>query len=92
MAEDLLPIFGNPDLVKASEESNVFKDVIIRNKDVRVLEVTHTIASGTASSTEVVQKPVLLYSFFDNQMLIITDKIETLQTIIDRLTREKLSR
>lgn len=82
MAEDLLPIFAKVNLLKVSATPPVFKDVVVKNKDVRVL------SAGVGTSTE----PVLLYSFFDNRMLIITDSIETLQTIIDRLIRERLSR
>ncbi len=86
MAEDLAPIFGNLESVKAIGPASVFKDVIVRNKDVRVLE-------STASTTEgMLTKPVLLYSFFDNNLLIITESLETLQTLIERLTRERLSR
>jgi len=35
---------------------------------------------------------VFLYSFLDNKVLIITDNVGTLQTLIDRLTRESLTR
>ncbi len=35
--------------------------------------------------------PVLLYSFFENEMLVITTNTSTLQILIDRLTREKLA-
>ncbi|MDO8424238.1 MAG: hypothetical protein Q7S54_01340 [bacterium] len=74
LAEDLGPLLGKAELLKVSASASVFKDMVVRNKDVRVLE------------------PILLYSFLDNEKLIITDKIETLQTLIERLTREKLSR
>lgn len=85
MADDLTPIFGNAEEVKATPVPSVFKDVILRNKDVRVL-------SFAASTTEGIrEETVLLYSFFDNKMLIITDSLEALQTLIDRLTRERLS-
>jgi hypothetical protein len=56
----------------------VFRDVTDRNKDLRLLEFG--------------EQDVILYSFFGNNMLIITDKIETLMVIMERLTREKLSR
>ena len=98
MAEDLTPIFGNANVVKAIAPTSVFRDVIVRNKDVRVLEtvVESTVVTGTGTSTATTTGtstvPVLLYSFFDNSMLIITDRIEALQTLIDRLTRERLSR
>ena len=82
MPEDLLPLFPDNDALKAIGPTPVFKDVIVRNKDVRVL------SAGSGTSTQA----VLVYSFFDNSMLIITDSLEALQTLIDRLTRERLSR
>ena len=78
MAEDLLPLFSASEELKVIAPGYVFRDVTVRNKDVRALY---------ASST-----PVLLYSFFDNNFLIITDSFDALQTLIDRLTRERLSR
>lgn len=78
MAEDLIPIFANANSLQANGEGNVFKDVIVKNKDVRVLE-----AAG---------EPVLLYTFFDNNMLIIGESYKTLEILMERLTREKLSR
>jgi hypothetical protein len=95
MGEDLIPLFSSPELMKAIEETNVFRDVIVRNKDVRVLSGTLVSAQQDEDGevvTSTTTTPVLLYSFFDNNMLIITNKIEALQTLIDRLTREKLSR
>ena len=83
MAADLDDLFSTAPLLKTIASTSVFKDVISRNKDARVLFVE--IPEGG-------QKPALLYSFFDNEILIITDRLETLQTLIDRLTREKLSR
>jgi len=80
MSDDIGPLFATRDLVKSIGSESVFRDVISRNKDVRVL------FAGTTT------EPVLLYSFFDNQVLIITDRLETLQTLIDRLSREKLTR
>jgi hypothetical protein len=94
MGEDLIPLFGSPALLKAIDDKNVFKDVIVKNKDVRVLTsevITSQLLDGEVV-TSTTTTPVLLYSFLDNNMLIITNKIEALQTIMDRLTREKLSR
>ncbi|OHA91607.1 MAG: hypothetical protein A2758_00655 [Candidatus Zambryskibacteria bacterium RIFCSPHIGHO2_01_FULL_49_18] len=82
MAGDLLPIFPGNNALKAIGSESVFKDAVVKNKDVRIL------SAGQGTSTQ----DVLLYSFFDNSMLIITDRIEALQTLIERLTREKLSR
>ncbi|OHA92299.1 MAG: hypothetical protein A3J09_02375 [Candidatus Zambryskibacteria bacterium RIFCSPLOWO2_02_FULL_51_21] len=81
MPQDLLPLFPQNEGLKAITTTSVFKDIVVRNKDVRALP-------GGASSTT----PVLLYTFFDNKMLIITDSIEALETLMDRLTRERLSR
>lgn len=78
MARDVGPLFIQAEALKSIGSESVFKDVISRNKDVRILEV------GGA--------PALLYSFFDNQMLIITDNLETLRVLVDRLTQELLSR
>lgn len=94
MPSDLTPLFPNAGPMKAIDPQSVFKDVIVRNKDVRVLEaiVTTQVVTGSATTTSTTTAPVLLYSFFDNGMLIITDRIEALQTLIDRLARERLSR
>lgn len=78
LAQDIGPLFATAPLLKNILPESAFVDVTDRNKDVRML------ALG--------DQPVLLYSFFDNNMLIITDSIETLRALIDRLTREKLSR
>lgn len=85
MAEDIGPLFANVLLLTNIGPEYVFKDTVSKNKDARVLFAP--VSSGSASST-----PVLLYSFFDNRMLIITDSLEALKTLIDRLTQESLSR
>jgi hypothetical protein len=82
LARDLGPLFASAPLLKTIPPESVFLDVISRNKDVRVL------STFVASSTE----PVLLYSFFDRKALIITDSLETLRVLVDRLTQELLSR
>ncbi|MBX4181254.1 hypothetical protein KW807_00120 [Candidatus Parcubacteria bacterium] len=81
LAEDLAPLFDKASLVKAITGTSVFKDVTSRNKDVRML-----------TTDELPAQSVLLYSFFDNSLLIITDDLDTLRVLIDRLSREKLSR
>ncbi|OHA89929.1 MAG: hypothetical protein A2832_02215 [Candidatus Zambryskibacteria bacterium RIFCSPHIGHO2_01_FULL_44_22b] len=78
LAADIGPIFNTRELLRDIGPETVFIDVTDRNKDVRALEIEG--------------KMVLLYSFFDNNMLIITDDIETLRVLVERLTREKLSR
>src|SRR3990167_4711440 len=78
LSQDIGPLFATAKFSRNLPPASTFADLTDRNKDVRIL------ALGDQS--------ILLYSFFDNNMLIITDHIETLRTLIDRLTREKLSR
>lgn len=78
LPQDIGPLFATNRLLNNLSPEATFTDLIDRNKDVRVVSYQ--------------DQPVLLYSFFDNNMLIITDHIETLRALIDRLTREKLSR
>lgn len=75
---DLADLFVTAEEVKSIGSASVFTDVVYRNKDARAL------VSG--------EKPVLLYSFLEREYLIITDEPDALQALIDRLTREKLSR
>lgn len=89
VAEDLAPLFSTSGLLNGIAPASVFKDVIVRNKDVRVLEVTEP---GQGTTTPATVRTALLYSFLDNEILIITENLETLETLIERLTREKLSR
>lgn len=77
MAQDLGPILGTHQALTAAT-STLFTDLTDRNKDLRVLSTNGM--------------PVMLYSFFDSNMLIITDRIDTMHTVIELLTREKLSR
>lgn len=76
MAEDLKPVFTSGEGTGLPNDT-IFVDIVDRNKNIRALE-----SEGEVS---------LLYSFFENDTLIITDKIEALRTIIERLTQEKLS-
>ena len=78
LAQDIGPIFSTRELLRDIELEPVFIDVTDRNKDVRALEA--------------VGESLLMYSFFDNDILIITDNIETLRVLVERLNREKLSR
>ena len=78
LSQDIGPLFVTAPLLKNILLDSVFRDLTDRNKDIREILVE--------------DQPILLYSFFDNNMLVITDHIETLRTLIDRLTREKLSR
>lgn len=87
LAGDVGALFNTFDPVKTIAPASVFKDVVYKNKDVRVLYGEGVDAAGATTTA-----PVLLYSFFDNRMLIITDRLETLQTLIDRLTQDALAR
>lgn len=78
IAMDIGPLFSTRELLRDSTSTPVFIDVTDRNKDIRALFIG--------------SKYVMLYSFFDNQMLIITDDMETMRVLIERLEREKLSR
>jgi hypothetical protein len=78
MAEDIGALFNTAPLLTNIGPESVFKDIVSRNKDVRALFAGEDL--------------ILLYSFFDNQMLIVTDSLETLRILVERLSREKLSR
>jgi len=78
ISQDIGPLFATASLLKNVPPESAFVDVIDRNKDIRMLEIDG--------------RSALLYTFLDNNMLIITDNIETLRILLDRLTREKLSR
>ncbi|MBI2674001.1 MAG: hypothetical protein HYX23_01840 [Candidatus Zambryskibacteria bacterium] len=75
---DIGPLFATSEFSRNLPAESGFTDLVDKNKDIRILKAGN--------------QTVLLYSFFDNNKLIITDNIETLRTLIDRLTREKLSR
>lgn len=78
LAQDIGPLFTTARFLRDLPPESTFIDITDRNKDIRLLMLA--------------DQPILLYSFFDNKMLIITDSVETLRMLIDRLTREKLSR
>lgn len=76
MPEELGPVFGKREVLKAITPESVFKDVIFKNKDSRA------IYAG--------EEMVVLYSFYENRVLIVTESLQTLETLIDRLSREEL--
>ncbi|MEX2013718.1 MAG: hypothetical protein WD897_02275 [Parcubacteria group bacterium] len=78
LSQDIGPLFATAELSRNVPPESAFTDITDKNKDIRTLTLEN--------------QTILLYSFFDNNMLIITDNIETLRVLIDRLTREKLSR
>lgn len=79
LVEDMLPLFIDPALLDGVATNSVFKDKTIQNHDTRVLRNSYN-------------QIVLLYGFFDNDTLIMTDDENSFRTIINRLQAEKLSR
>jgi len=83
MIEDIGSFFLKAGAVQNIAASFVFKDTVYENKDVRAVFVARE---------EGKEEIVLLYSFFDNEIVIITESVEALRTLVERLTREKLKR
>ncbi|MEK7187076.1 MAG: hypothetical protein AAB690_02165 [Patescibacteria group bacterium] len=79
LAHDLGPLFATAEQLRNLAGQTQFTDITSKNKDMRVL-----LDEGGEA--------IILYSFFDDHTLIITDKIETLHIIIARLNSESLSR
>ncbi len=79
LAKDLLPLFADSTTLPNFPSDTLFQDITIQNKDARALKD----AAG---------KTVLLYSFYDNNMLIITDNEVSLRTLVIKLNAGKLSR
>ncbi len=75
---DIGPLLATKEISRNIESGTAFIDIIDRNKDARMLSFY--------------DQPTLIYSFLDNNTLIITDNLETLRVVVDRLTKEKLSR
>ncbi len=73
---DLLPLFRTPD---ASSTPATWVDVTIKNKDARALHD----ASG---------KTELIYSFYNQNLLIITGNENALRAILNELDTQSLSR
>lgn len=86
MPSDIGGLFSTSEVLKNITPASVFKDTVSRNKDARALYAELALENGTTT------EPVLIYSFFDRNYLIITENFDVLQTLIERLTREKLSR
>ena len=78
LSQDIGPLFATAEFSRDVPPETIFTDITDRNKDIRILALA--------------DQSILLYSFLDNNILIITDSMETLRTLIDRLTQEKLSR
>lgn len=78
MREDIVPLFiNNPSLVIPSDKE--FEDLTISNKDSRVLRDNEG-------------KTVLIYTYIDNEYLLITDTEETLKSLLGLISASKLSR
>lgn len=75
---DIGPLLATAEIARNIEPGTTFTDIIDRNKDARILSLYDEVT--------------LIYSFLDNNTLIITDNLETLRVVVDRLTKEKLSR
>ena len=75
---DIGPLLATAEITRNIEPGTTFTDIIDRNKDARILSLYDEVT--------------LIYSFLDNNTLIITDNLETLRVVVDRLTKEKLSR
>jgi hypothetical protein len=79
MQEDILPLFQDETVVASTTPGTGFRDVTIKNKDARVLADE----SG---------KTVLIYSFYNQNLLIITGNEDSLRTLINELDTQALSR
>ncbi|MBX4198852.1 hypothetical protein KW800_01060 [Candidatus Parcubacteria bacterium] len=79
LSEDLLPLFASEGVAANVPTNTEWSDVTLSNRDARILKdpTGHT---------------VLLYAFYENKMLIMTDNEDTFRTIVNRLQSEKLSR
>lgn len=83
MAADIGPLFSTR-LALRDTAGLSFEDTLSRNKHARVLY--------SAPNEERDREALLVYSFFDNETLIITDSVESLRTLIEKLSTELLSR
>jgi hypothetical protein len=78
LALDLGSMFSTSLVIQELPPEISFIDLTDRNKDIRALTYENI--------------PVLLYSFLEKEVLIITESVEALRSLIERLNREKLSR
>jgi len=79
MREDLLPLFQSSEVLQSIPSGASWSDVSIKNKDARVLRD----ASG---------KTRLIYSFYNQNLLIITGSEGALKTVITELDTQALAR
>ncbi len=78
LSREIGPLFSTASLIQNMGPEESFSDLTDKNKDIRVLSV-----GGNR---------VLLYTFFESDVLIITESLEATRILVDRLTQEKLSR
>lgn len=78
MASDLGPFFSTFPFLPTLASDSSFKDETRYNKDLRVLRNSEG-------------QIILLYTFFNNEKLIITDSEETMRILLSRLENELLS-
>ncbi|MCR4330493.1 MAG: hypothetical protein NUV49_01270 [Patescibacteria group bacterium] len=76
MARELLPLFASPAGKEVYDRN--FQDFVLKNKDLRVLY---------SETGEI----VLLYSFYDNNTIVISTSPDTLDEVTSRLSRPKES-
>ena len=79
LQDDLLPLFVDANTLASTTSNIAFQDITIQNKDARAIKDPNG-------------NTIFLYSFFDNNMLIITDNESSLRSLVIRLNTEKLSR
>lgn len=79
LANDLLPLFASDAEGQNISATSSFSDITIQNKDARVLK-------------DINSHTVLLYSFYANNYLIITDNEDSLRALIGLLDSQTLSR
>ena len=68
--DDLLPLFANDEKVLAIPADKTFDDLTISNKGTRVLRDSE-------------RNAVLIYTFIDNNMLLITDNEDSLKNLLN---------
>ncbi|MCR4306633.1 MAG: hypothetical protein NUV42_01560 [Candidatus Yonathbacteria bacterium] len=76
MARELLPLFASPAGKEVYDRN--FQDFVLKNRDLRVLY------NGTGEI-------VLLYSFYDNNTIVVSTSPDTLDEVTSRLSRPKES-
>lgn len=81
--EDIGGIFTTRSMVNGINFSPIFKDAIYENKDSRVIFTSDE--NGN-------EKVVMMYSFFNNDTIIVTEDETVLKSIIDKLNKEKIRR